>query len=89
MTNINRLVKQYERIYGKTINVSNWGEDRANQILEMCSLNREKILMESHFNSYMQNKDYARILILETLARQVLIEIAPKRIKKRGSKKNG
>lgn len=89
MLNTNRLIAQYEKIYGKTVDISSWNEETANKVLEWCDQKKQKILVESHFNSYLNNKSYTRILILEALARQVLREIAPKRIRKRGLNKNG
>jgi hypothetical protein len=89
MVNLNRLAQQYKKIYGESIDFLSWSEEDANKMLEWCSEQRERILLESHFNSYLNNKDYAKIIILESLARQILKEIAPKRIKKKGIKKNG
>lgn len=88
MIDLSRLINQYHSLYTDKINPYEWNAEKATKILEWCNKARSKILMETHFNSYNQNSDYARILILEALARSILIEIAPKRIRK-GNKKYG
>ena len=83
MVDLNRLITQYNKLYNADINPYNWSHQKAEKILEWCNKMRSSILMESHFNSYNTNSDYAKVLILETIARRVLIEIAPKRIRRK------
>ena len=89
MIQLENLVKQYKRIYNDDIQPHLWDEKQANTVLEWCSKAKERILLESHYNSYMNNKTYARIYLLETMARIVLREIAPKRIRSKRVKKYG
>lgn len=88
MIDLTRLIHQYHSLYTDKINPYEWDANKATKILEWCNKARSKILMETHFNSYNQNSDYARILILEAISRRILTEIAPKRIQK-GKKKYG
>lgn len=88
MIDLTRLVQQYHSLFTDKINPYEWDAEKATKILEWCNKARNKILMETHFNSYYQNSNYARILILEAISKRILTEIAPKRIKK-GKKKYG
>lgn len=86
MLNLDRLVNQYNKLFDDKINPYSWSTVKAQKILEWCDKSRNTILMESNFNTYNNNSEYARILILETISRRILTEIAPKRMRK--GKKN-
>lgn len=80
---ISRLVAQYKKIYGEELNPWGWSEKEMKTVLEWCDFKKEEILLESDFNTCMKTPDYAKLFILEAIARKALIEIAPKRIKRR------
>lgn len=89
MVRLENLVNQYKKIYNDDIEPHLWDENQANTVLEWCVNAKQRILLESHFNSYMNNKSYARVFLLESMARIVLREIAPKRIRSKKVKKYG
>ena len=86
MLDLDRLVNQYNKLFDKPINPYAWTFEKAECVLEWCNKSRHTILMESNFNSYHHNSEYARMLLLETISRRILTEIAPKRMRK--GKKN-
>lgn len=86
---IERLVAQYKKIYNEDLDPWNWTEDQIQVVLDWCDAKRQDILLESKFNTCMKDPDYAKLLILEAIARQALIEIAPKRYKRKKVARNG
>jgi hypothetical protein len=80
---LSRILNVLESIYGLTIDF-----DAANSHAELQSVYEEygivrnQIIRESEYNSYNQNPDYTKAVLIQEAIHIFLSEVAPKRIKK-------
>lgn len=83
---LNLFIKRYKKLFNENLNPFEWSEEYSKVILNVCQKVKNNILETEDFNSYFQNPQYVKAVLLESIAKQILIEIAPKRIKRRGMK---
>jgi hypothetical protein len=86
---LNKMHQTLDKLFGIKLNLDIKNVNKLRSLLEEYTQLREKILHESNFNSYYQNPEYVKaILILEAI-NVFLSEIAPKRMQKKNKKKSG
>lgn len=79
-----RILRVLESIYGLTIDF-----EAANSTAELQSIYEEfgairsEIIKESTYNSYNQNADYTKAVLIQEAIHIFLSEVAPKRIKRK------
>jgi hypothetical protein len=86
---LQKMHRMLEKLFGIELNLNVKNINKLKVLSEKYSGLKERILRESGFNSYYQNPEYVKaILILESI-NIFLSEVAPKRISKKSKRNNG
>lgn len=84
-----KLMKKYQDLFPED-NIKGFLERDLEKIILICEERKKKIILTTCFNSYLNNKEYVKALMLEELAKRILKEIKPFRTKikiKKGKRK--
>lgn len=82
---LSQIMDTLKNVHGVTINIdrnSPSAEDLLNKCLIENEVRRDKIINESSFNSYQQNPEYIKCMLILEAVTIMLTEIAPKRRRK-------
>lgn len=80
---LSRILNVLESIYGLTIDFSAANNHAELQsVYEEYGAVRSKIIRESQFNSYNQDPDYTKAVLIQEAIHIFLSEVAPKRTKR-------
>lgn len=86
---LNTLIKKYNRIYETKISPENWSESFCLKLMEVVKRDRKKMVNENYYKDIVNNKEYFKLILLESICKKILTEIytTNRKIRKRGFKK--
>ncbi len=80
---LQQIISTLKGVHGVELNLNSHSDDEVRALAESSEIIKNSIVKESAFNSWMQNPEYTKNMLILEAARLYLTEIAPKRTPKR------
>lgn len=81
-----QIVNTLKNIHGYCLELDSKNQDQIRSLHESCEMVKNSIVKESSFNTWMQNPEYTKNMLIMEAIRIYLTEIAPRRMNKKSKK---
>ena len=83
---LQQIISTLKNVHGVNLDLDSQSDSQVKSLGESCEIVKNSIVKESAFNTWMQNPEYTKNMLILEAIKIYLAEVAPKRMSKKAKK---